>query len=39
MDPETWQDFGNWMAERKLLPEPPSSGEAFTNRLLPGEGI
>jgi putative hydroxymethylpyrimidine transport system substrate-binding protein len=37
-DPGQWSAFGRWMRAHGLLKRPPGPG-AFTNRLLPGEGL
>jgi putative hydroxymethylpyrimidine transport system substrate-binding protein len=37
--PGEWQTFAAWMRENRLLTEIPDAGGAFTNELLPGEGL
>lgn len=37
MDPDEWQRFGAFFAERGLVAEVPPSDELLTNELLPGE--
>jgi putative hydroxymethylpyrimidine transport system substrate-binding protein len=39
MDPDKWRIYGAWMFAHDLLKEQPSSKEALTNELLPGEGL
>ena len=37
---EVWQAFGNWLAERNLLPGPDfKAEEAFTNEFLPVRAV
>lgn len=38
-DPEEWQAFATWAHENGLLGDPVDATEAFTNELLPGEGL
>jgi putative hydroxymethylpyrimidine transport system substrate-binding protein len=38
-DPGEWQAFTAWMRENRLLTEIPDAGGAFTNELLPGQGL
>jgi putative hydroxymethylpyrimidine transport system substrate-binding protein len=38
-DPGEWQRFGAWMRENGLLRDPGALRGAFTNELLPGEGL
>ncbi|MEX1142630.1 MAG: ABC transporter substrate-binding protein [Thermoleophilaceae bacterium] len=38
-DPEKWQEFTAWANENELLTETPDARGAFTNELLPGEGL
>lgn len=38
-DPGEWQAFVAWMRENRLLTEIPDAGGAFTNELLPGQGL
>ena len=38
-DPAQWTEFGAFMQERGLLESPPEAAAAFTNELLPGEGL
>jgi len=38
-DPREWQRFTAWMRENKLLERIPDASGAFTNKLLPGEGL
>jgi putative hydroxymethylpyrimidine transport system substrate-binding protein len=38
-DPGDWQRFTAWMRENKLLNKIPDASGAFTNRLLPGQGL
>jgi putative hydroxymethylpyrimidine transport system substrate-binding protein len=38
-DPDAWQAFTAWMRENRLLTEIPDAGGAFTNDLLPGQGL
>lgn len=37
--PGEWQAFAAWMRENRLLTELPDAGGAFTNELLPGQGL
>jgi putative hydroxymethylpyrimidine transport system substrate-binding protein len=37
--PAEWQAFAAWMRENELLTEIPDAGGAFTNELLPGQGL
>jgi len=37
--PGEWQAFAAWMRENRLLKEIPDAGGAFTNELLPGQGL
>jgi putative hydroxymethylpyrimidine transport system substrate-binding protein len=37
--PGEWQAFAAWMRENELLEEIPDAGGAFTNELLPGQGL
>jgi putative hydroxymethylpyrimidine transport system substrate-binding protein len=37
--PGEWQAFTAWMRENRLLTEIPDAGGAFTNELLPGQGL
>jgi putative hydroxymethylpyrimidine transport system substrate-binding protein len=39
MDPSAWRLYGAWMFGHELLKERPATDEAFTNDLLPGEGL
>jgi putative hydroxymethylpyrimidine transport system substrate-binding protein len=39
LDPAQWRTYGAWMSEKGLLPKPPATSEALTNKLLPGEGL
>jgi putative hydroxymethylpyrimidine transport system substrate-binding protein len=39
VDPSEWRVYGAWMFGHGLLKERPRSDEAFTNELLPGEGL
>jgi putative hydroxymethylpyrimidine transport system substrate-binding protein len=39
LDPAQWQAYGAWMLENDLLKERPTTSEALTNELLPGEGL
>jgi putative hydroxymethylpyrimidine transport system substrate-binding protein len=39
MDPSEWRLYGAWMFGHELLKERPAPDEAFTNGLLPGEGL
>ena len=38
-DPEEWEAFGDFLHEQGIVAEPPASDDAFTNELLPGEGL
>jgi putative hydroxymethylpyrimidine transport system substrate-binding protein len=38
-EPDDWQAFAAWMRENRLLTEIPDAGGAFTNELLPGQGL
>jgi putative hydroxymethylpyrimidine transport system substrate-binding protein len=38
-DPEEWNGFADWMSGKELLTKTPTARGAFTNRLLPGEGL
>ena len=38
-DPGEWQAFAAWMRENRLLNEIPDATGAFTNELLPGQGL
>jgi putative hydroxymethylpyrimidine transport system substrate-binding protein len=38
-DPGEWQAFAAWMRENRLLTRIPDAGGAFTNELLPGQGL
>jgi putative hydroxymethylpyrimidine transport system substrate-binding protein len=38
-DPGEWQAFAAWMRENRLLTEIPDATGAFTNDLLPGQGL
>jgi putative hydroxymethylpyrimidine transport system substrate-binding protein len=38
-DPAEWQAFAAWMRENRLLTDIPDAGGAFTNELLPGQGL
>jgi putative hydroxymethylpyrimidine transport system substrate-binding protein len=38
-DPKEWEAFTAWMRENKLIENVPDAREAFTNELLPGEGL
>ena len=38
-EPAEWQAFAAWMRENRLLTEIPDAGGAFTNELLPGQGL
>ncbi len=37
--PGEWQAFTAWMRENRLLERIPDAGGAFTNELLPGQGL
>jgi putative hydroxymethylpyrimidine transport system substrate-binding protein len=39
MDPSEWRVYGAWMFGHDLVERRPATGEAFTNELLPGEGL
>jgi putative hydroxymethylpyrimidine transport system substrate-binding protein len=39
IDPSEWRIYGAWMFGHRLLEERPATNEAFTNDLLPGEGL
>jgi hypothetical protein len=39
MDPSEWRLYGAWMFGHELLKSRPVTDEAFTNDLLPGEGL
>ena len=38
-EPRDWEEFGAWMQRNGLLREAPDVGRAYTNQLLPGEGL
>jgi putative hydroxymethylpyrimidine transport system substrate-binding protein len=38
-DAGQWQAFGDWMNQNGLLPRPIPAQSAFSNSLLPGQGI
>lgn len=38
-DPAEWQEFTAWARENGLLEEIPDATGAFTNELLPGQGL
>jgi putative hydroxymethylpyrimidine transport system substrate-binding protein len=38
-DPGEWQEFTAWMNENELLEQTPDATGAFTNDLLPGQGL
>ncbi len=38
-DPRQWTRFGRFLEQRGIVAEPPAAREAFTNELLPGEGL
>jgi putative hydroxymethylpyrimidine transport system substrate-binding protein len=38
-DPREWQEFTAWMNENELLKDTPDARGAFTNELLPGQGL
>ena len=38
-EPEQWEAFGRFLEEKGIVESPPVAGEAFTNELLPGEGL
>jgi putative hydroxymethylpyrimidine transport system substrate-binding protein len=38
-DPGQWASYGAWMLRNQLIREPPSTGRAFTNEFLPGQGL
>ena len=38
-DPEAWQEFVAWMNENRLLESTADASGAFTNDLLPGQGL
>jgi putative hydroxymethylpyrimidine transport system substrate-binding protein len=38
-DPSAWQAFAAWARENGLLTDIPDAGGAFTNELLPGQGL
>jgi putative hydroxymethylpyrimidine transport system substrate-binding protein len=38
-DPRAWQRFTEWAVENELLTELPDATGAFTNDLLPGQGL
>lgn len=37
--PEQWEAFGGFLAERAIVEQPPDAEAAFTNELLPGQGL
>jgi putative hydroxymethylpyrimidine transport system substrate-binding protein len=39
MDPGQWRVYGAWMFGHHLLSGRPDASQAFTNSLLPGEGL
>jgi putative hydroxymethylpyrimidine transport system substrate-binding protein len=38
-DPGQWASYGAWMLRNQLIRQPPSTGRAFTNEFLPGQGV
>ena len=38
-DPAEWRAFTAWMRENRLIRDPGAGEGAFTNELLPGEGL
>ena len=38
-EPKEWEAFTAWMRENKLIENVPDARAAFTNELLPGEGL
>ena len=38
-EPKEWNAFAAWMSENDLLENVPDARDAFTNELLPGEGL
>jgi putative hydroxymethylpyrimidine transport system substrate-binding protein len=38
-EPRDWRAFEAWMRRERLLRGEPAPGSAFTNELLPGEGL
>lgn len=38
-EPREWEAFAAWMRRNGLLRAKPGEGRAFTNQLLPGEGL
>jgi putative hydroxymethylpyrimidine transport system substrate-binding protein len=39
LDSQEWRAYGAWMFGHGLLKERPDVSKAFTNELLPGEGL
>jgi putative hydroxymethylpyrimidine transport system substrate-binding protein len=39
MDPQQWRVYGAWMLAHNLLRTRPLASKAFTNGLLPGQGL
>jgi putative hydroxymethylpyrimidine transport system substrate-binding protein len=38
-DPKEWNAFASWMQENNLTENVPDARDAFTNELLPGQGL
>ncbi len=38
-EPRDWEAFGSWIQRNGLLEQAPDVGRAYTNDLLPGEGL
>ncbi|HWH43716.1 MAG TPA: ABC transporter substrate-binding protein [Thermoleophilaceae bacterium] len=38
-DPDEWEEFATWARENGIIKRLPTPGEAYTNELLPGEGL
>ena len=38
-DPGEWDAFAAWLRENRLIENVPDARDAFTNELLPGEGL
>jgi putative hydroxymethylpyrimidine transport system substrate-binding protein len=38
-DPAEWQDYVDWMLEKKLITQPQTAEQVVTNEFLAGEGL
>ena len=38
-EPEEWEAFGDFLHRKGIVDRPPAADDAFTNELLPGEGL